>query len=120
MFVWQFDSVLLKYPWRTSNCSSALIPALPCGCPERSHVRVKQRAPTAWSAWLLESFEIWFALTGLPIWERKTDTISNFNSGRGRENKKLLSGGQTLLQGAVRLLSLGARDEEFPGFSAQR
>lgn len=36
--VGQFDSVLLKYPWRTSNCSSALIPGLCCGCPEHSHV----------------------------------------------------------------------------------
>lgn len=40
-FVWQFDSVLLKYLWRASNCSSALIPRLPCRCPELRHVSSK-------------------------------------------------------------------------------
>lgn len=77
MFVWQFDSVLLKYPWRTSNCSSALIPRLAFKCPERSHIRVKQQALMVWSAYLLESFKTWFALRELSVWERGTDTIPN-------------------------------------------
>lgn len=50
-FVWQFDSVLLKYLWRASNCSSALIPRLPCGCPEQRHVCSKLWWPDLCSCW---------------------------------------------------------------------